>query len=75
MDLIALEKKVSRRNPQHDDRPISGSVFSFSPKPTNKAVGLSQGFVSDKLLGLLGPYNQHVIGMFNTYSRGQSIGP
>jgi hypothetical protein len=34
--------------------------------PTNEAVGLSQASVDDKLLGLLGPYHQHAIGMLNT---------
>jgi hypothetical protein len=70
MDPTALEKKGSRHNPQHADRPIRGSVPSFSPKPTNKLVGLSQASVDDKLLGLLGPYRQHAIGTFNTCSWG-----
>jgi hypothetical protein len=42
---------------------------SFSPKPTIEVVGLSQASVDDKLLGLLGPYHQHVIGIFNTCLR------
>jgi hypothetical protein len=49
---------------------IRGSVPSFSPKPTNEAVDLSQASVDDKLLGLLGPYHQHAISTFNTCSRG-----
>jgi hypothetical protein len=31
------------------------SIPSFSPEPTNKAVGISQAHVGDQLLGLLGP--------------------
>jgi hypothetical protein len=70
MDLTAPEKKGSQNNPQHADRPIPGSIPSFSPKPTNEAVSLSEASVDDKLLGLLGPCHQHAIGTFNTYSRG-----
>jgi hypothetical protein len=55
MDPTAPEKKGSRHNPQHANYLIHGSVPSFSPKPTDEAVGLSQAFVGDKLLGLLGP--------------------
>jgi hypothetical protein len=51
----APEKKGSRHNPQHANYLIHGSVPSFSPKPTDEVVGLSQASVSDKLLGLLGP--------------------
>jgi hypothetical protein len=36
--VTAPEKKGSRHNPQHAGRLISGSVPSFSPKPTNEAV-------------------------------------
>jgi hypothetical protein len=43
--------------------------------PTNEAVGLSHASVDDKLLGLLGPYHQHAIGMFNTCSRGPMSHP
>jgi hypothetical protein len=46
------------------------SVPSFSPKPTNEAVGLSQASIGDKIQGLLGPYHQYAISMFNTCSRG-----
>jgi hypothetical protein len=63
-------EKGSWHNPQHIGWPIHRSVPSFSPKPTNEAVGLSQASVNDKLLGLLGPYHQHAIGTFNTCSRG-----
>jgi hypothetical protein len=40
-----------------------------SPKLTNEVVDLSKASVDDKLLGLLGPYHQHVIGTFNICSR------
>jgi hypothetical protein len=36
----------------------------------NGAVGKSQAFVDNRLLGLPGPYHQHAIGMFNICSRG-----
>jgi hypothetical protein len=62
-------KKGSQHNPQHTGRPINGSVPNFYPKPTNEVVGLSQAYVDDKLLDLLGSYHQHVIGTFNTCSR------
>jgi hypothetical protein len=55
MDPTAPEKKGSRHNPQHASWPIYGSVPSFSPKPTNEAVDLSQASIDDKLLDLLGP--------------------
>jgi hypothetical protein len=55
MDLTAPEKNGSWHNPQHTGWPIRGSVPSFSPKPTNEVVDLSQAFVDDKLLDLLGP--------------------
>jgi hypothetical protein len=43
---------------------------SFSPKPNNEAIGLSQAFVDDMLLGLLCPYHKHAISTFNTCLRG-----
>jgi hypothetical protein len=46
-----------------------GTRLSFSTKTTIEAVGLSQAPVDGPLLGLLGPYHQHAIGMFNTCSR------
>jgi hypothetical protein len=44
--------------------------LSFSPNTAIEAIGLSQASVDGKLLGLLGPYHQYAIGMFNTCSRG-----
>jgi hypothetical protein len=67
-DPTAPEKKGSWHNPQHAGWPIYGSVTSFSNKPINKAVDLSQASVDDKLLGLLDPYHQHTIDTFNTCS-------
>jgi hypothetical protein len=69
MDPTTLEKKGSWHNSHHADWPIYGSVPSFSPKPTNEVVDLSQTSINNKLLGLLGPYHQHAIGTFNTCSR------
>jgi hypothetical protein len=37
-------KKGSQYNPQHDDWPIHGFVPSFSPEPTNEAVGAKPTF-------------------------------
>jgi hypothetical protein len=65
-------EKSSRHNPQHAGWPIRGFVLSFSPKPTNEVVGLTQASIDDKLLGLLGLYHQYTIGTFNTYSRGST---
>jgi hypothetical protein len=69
-DPTAPEENGSQHNPQHAGWPIRGSVPSFSPKPTNDVVDLSQAYVDDKLPGLLDPYHQHAIGMFNTCSWG-----
>jgi hypothetical protein len=69
---LLLRKKGSQHNPQHAGWPIRRSIPSFSHKPTNEAVGLSQVSVDDKLLGLLGSYHQHAISTFNTYSRGST---
>jgi hypothetical protein len=66
----SLEKEGSRHNPQHTGWLIHGSVPSFSPTIASEAVEKSQASVDDKLLSLLGPYHQHVIGTFNTCSRG-----
>jgi hypothetical protein len=66
----APEKKVSWHNPHHVGWSVHVSVPSFSPKPTNEVVALSQASVNDKLLGLLDSYHQHAISMFNTFSRG-----
>jgi hypothetical protein len=66
----APEKKSSRHNPQHASWLIHGSVPSFSPTIVNEAVGKSQAFIDNRLLGLPGPYHWHVIGTFNTCSQG-----
>jgi hypothetical protein len=66
----APEKKGSRHNSQLDDHLIHGSVLSFSLTTANEAVEKRQAFVDNQLLGLPGPYHRHVIGTFNTCSRG-----
>jgi hypothetical protein len=43
--------------------------LSFSPNTTIEAVHLSQASIDEKLLGLPGPYHEHVISTFNTWSR------
>jgi hypothetical protein len=50
--------------------PDSRTHLSFSPNTTIESVCLSQALVDDRLLGLLDPYHQYVIGTFNTCSRG-----
>jgi hypothetical protein len=37
---------------------------------SQRAVGKSQAAIDNRLLGLSGPYHRHVIGTFNTCSRG-----
>jgi hypothetical protein len=49
---------------------IYGTCLCFSPNTTIKAVHLSQTFVDNRLLGLLGPYHRHAIDTCNTCSRG-----
>jgi hypothetical protein len=64
----SLERKGSRHNPQHVGWPICESVPSFSPEPTLKQWGQSQASIDVRLLCLLDPYHQHVIGTLNTCS-------
>jgi hypothetical protein len=71
----APEKKGSRHNPQYDGWPIHGSVPSFFPEPAIEAVGVKSHSVEVKLLGLLDPYHQHVIGSLILTRGGQPIGP
>ncbi len=66
----APEMKGSRHNPQHAGHLIRGSVPSFSPTNSQRAVGKSQAPVNNRLLGLPGPYHRHAIGTFNTCSCG-----
>jgi hypothetical protein len=47
-----------------------GTRLSFCSNTTTEAVCLIQAPVNDKLLDLLGPYHQHVINTFNTFSQG-----
>jgi hypothetical protein len=68
----APEKKGSRYNPQHDGRPIYGFIPSFSPEPAIETVGVKPPSVDVRLLGLLSPYHEHVIGTFNTCSWGST---
>jgi hypothetical protein len=63
-------KKDSRHNPQHDGWSIRGSVPNFSPELAIEAVEVKPPSVDVRLLDLLDPYHQHVIGTFNTFSRG-----
>jgi hypothetical protein len=84
----APEKKGFRHNPQRAGWPICGSIPSFSPEPAGwpiresipsfspepaiEGVGVKSSSVSNQLLGLLGPYRRHAIGMFNTCSWGST---
>jgi hypothetical protein len=49
---------------------IRESVPNFSPTTANEAMEKSQASVDNRLLGLLGLYQRHAIGTFNTCSRG-----
>jgi hypothetical protein len=53
---LLSRKKGFWHNPQHVGWLIYKFVPSFSHKPTNEAVVLSQAPIDDKLLGLLDPY-------------------
>jgi hypothetical protein len=68
--FTAPEKKGSWSNPHHAGWPIHRSIPSFSPRIVKEAVGKSQASVDGRLLGLSGLYHRHVIGTFNTCSRG-----
>jgi hypothetical protein len=48
---------------------VRGTGLSFSPNTAIEAVRLSQAPISDRLIGISGPYHQHKIGTFNTCSR------
>jgi hypothetical protein len=57
-DPTTPEKKGTQHNPQHADSPIHGSIPSFSPKPINEAVDLSQ---ATRLTGPVSPgYDRYV---------------
>jgi hypothetical protein len=45
---------------------VRGTHLSFSPNTAIEAVRLSQAPIGGRLLGLLGPYQRHAIGTFNT---------
>jgi hypothetical protein len=62
--------KGSQHNLQHAGWSIHVSVPSFSPGSAIEAVGVKPPSVDGRLLGLPGPYHRHVIGTFNTWSRG-----
>jgi hypothetical protein len=51
----APEKRGSQHNPQHAGWPIRGSVPSFSPKPTNEAVGAKWSIYRRHATRLTGP--------------------
>jgi hypothetical protein len=66
----APEKKGSRHNPQRvADQSTDLYLASLLSQPM-KQWGQSQASINGRLLGLLGPYHQYVIGTFNTCSRG-----
>jgi hypothetical protein len=49
---------------------LRGSYPVSLPSQPMKQWWQSQASIDSRLLGLLSPYHQHAIGMFNTYSRG-----
>jgi hypothetical protein len=62
--VIAPEKKGSRYNPQHADWPIRGSIPSFSPEPTNKAVEKVKHLSTASYY----VYQTHITGMRSVHS-------
>jgi hypothetical protein len=69
MDAIAPEKKGSWHNPQHVSWPIHGFIPSFSPKPTNEAVGLGQASVETIRISR-GPYITSMRSVCSILARG-----
>jgi hypothetical protein len=68
----APEKRGSRHNPQHAGWPTHGSILSFSPKPTNEAVGIKPSIWrlhTTRLTGPISPacvrYVQYLLMGFN----------
>jgi hypothetical protein len=66
----APEKKGSRHNPQCVTDRSTGPYPAFLPSQPMKQWGQSQASINSRLLGLLDPYDQYVIGTFNTCSCG-----
>jgi hypothetical protein len=66
----APEKKGSRHNPQRNADRSAGPYPASLLSQSMKQWGQSQASINGRLLGLLGPYHQYVIGTFNTCSRG-----
>jgi hypothetical protein len=50
----------------------SAGPYTASPTTANGAVGKSQAYVDNWLLGLSGSYHRYAIGTFNTCSRGST---
>jgi hypothetical protein len=68
--ILLLPRKSAPISTSQPGWVAHGTRFSFSPNTAIEVVGLSQASVDSRLLGLLCLYHQHVIGTFNTYSRG-----
>jgi hypothetical protein len=66
--ILLLPRKSALDSTSQPSWAAHGTHLSFSPKIAIEAVGLSQAPVDSRLLGLPGPYHQHVIGMFNICS-------
>jgi hypothetical protein len=70
-DPTAPEKKDSRHNPQHIGWPIRMSATQFLSQHNYWSSRLKPSICWwTSYIGLLCPYHQHVISMFNTCSRG-----
>jgi hypothetical protein len=66
----ALDKKGSRHNPQRAADRSAGPYPASLPSQPMKQWGQSKASINAWLLGLLDPYHQYAISMFNTCPRG-----
>jgi hypothetical protein len=64
-----LPRKSAPDSTSQPDWVVCETHLSFSLKTVIEAVRLSQTFVDNRLLGLLGTYHRYAIGTFNTCSR------
>jgi hypothetical protein len=68
--LLPRKKAANIIHSSSADRSTGPYPVSLSNQPINEALNWSQASIDDKLLGLLGLYQQHTISTFNTCSWG-----
>jgi hypothetical protein len=66
--ILLLQRNSAPDSTSQPGRVAHMTRLSLSSNATIKSVGLSQSSIDGRLLGLLGPYRQHAISMFNTCS-------